>query len=221
VERGSEQPSYRLEIPAAREQDQDDRQATVENGMIRIPRQPGAFRTLCVRTCDGYFFPMSNAASPSDFGRDQKNCESSCPGTRMEVFYTRGLDEDMESTTSSVSGRPYSALPTAYLYKKPDTERPQGCGCNPAQNFAIIGGNSSDGSAGTASGDAATSFFVPVPVARPDPAADPETLSNGKGGLDIDASPNLAETSPNPVKPLPPVEERKIRVVGPTFLPAP
>ncbi|TIM59449.1 MAG: DUF2865 domain-containing protein, partial [Mesorhizobium sp.] len=29
----------------------------------------GEFRTMCVRTCDGYFFPMSNAASLGDFER--------------------------------------------------------------------------------------------------------------------------------------------------------
>ncbi|WP_292306645.1 DUF2865 domain-containing protein, partial [Mesorhizobium sp.] len=82
-----------------------------------LPRMNGEFRTVCVRTCDGYFFPMSNAASLGDFERDQKNCESSCPGTEMQVFYTRGMDDDAGNMTSSATGRPYSELPTAYLYK--------------------------------------------------------------------------------------------------------
>ncbi|RVD49639.1 DUF2865 domain-containing protein, partial [Mesorhizobium sp. M2D.F.Ca.ET.140.01.1.1] len=51
-----------------------------------LPGADDEFRTVCVRTCDGYFFPMSNAASYGDFERDQKNCESSCPGTDMRVF---------------------------------------------------------------------------------------------------------------------------------------
>ena len=123
--------------------------------------------------------------------------------------------------TSSVTGRPYSALPTAYLYKKSGSERPQNCGCNAARNFEIIGGNRSESSDGTASREEAASSFVPVPVARPNPAADPETLANGNGGLDIDAARNPAETPDNSVKKLLPAEDRKIRVVGPTFLPDP
>ncbi|TIN36929.1 MAG: DUF2865 domain-containing protein, partial [Mesorhizobium sp.] len=85
---------------------------------MNLPRMNGEFRTVCVRTCDGYFFPMSNAASYGDFERDQKNCKSSCPGTEMQVFYTRGMDDDAGNMTSSATGRPYSELPTAYLYKQ-------------------------------------------------------------------------------------------------------
>ncbi len=65
------------------------------------------------------------------------------------------------------------------------------------------------------------SSFVPVPVERPDPAADPETLANAAGGLDPDAIRKLA-SRPVPAAEAPvPAEERKIRVVGPTFLPDP
>ncbi|TIP51154.1 MAG: DUF2865 domain-containing protein, partial [Mesorhizobium sp.] len=101
-----------------------------------LPRLSGEFRTMCVRTCDGYFYPMSNAASVGDFERDQKNCESSCPGTEMQVFYSRGMDDDSGSMTSSVTGQPYAELPTAYLYKEANYSRPPTCGCNAqAGNF--------------------------------------------------------------------------------------
>ena len=100
----------------------------------------GEYRTMCVRTCDGYFFPMSNAASVGDFERDQKNCESSCPGTAMQVFYTQGLDDDSANMTSVATGRRYSELPSAYLYKKPNASVPQSCGCNAPKSFSVIGG---------------------------------------------------------------------------------
>ncbi|ESY75034.1 hypothetical protein X743_04415 [Mesorhizobium sp. LNHC252B00] len=77
-------------------------------GIPDFPSVGGEFHTSCVRTCDGYFFPMSNSASAGDFERDQKNCESSCPGTEMQVFYSRGMDDDSASMTSSVTGRPYA-----------------------------------------------------------------------------------------------------------------
>ncbi|RWP21355.1 DUF2865 domain-containing protein [Mesorhizobium sp.] len=157
----------------------------------------GEFRTMCVRTCDGYFFPMSNAASLGDFERDQKNCDSSCPGTEMQVFYARGFGDDTGGMTSSVTGRPYSELPTAYLYKQP--ARPPACGCNAARNFEIIAGN--------------------PPSPEQAAPADPEGLANGEGRLDREAIERRA-AKPSPTT-LPPPEQRKVRVVGPTFLPDP
>ncbi|WP_027052007.1 DUF2865 domain-containing protein [Mesorhizobium erdmanii] len=188
-------------------------------GIPDFPSSGGEFHTTCVRTCDGYFFPMSNAASVGDFERDQKNCESSCPGTEMQVFYSRGMDDDSASMTSSATGRPYAELPTAYLYKQTNVSRPPACGCNAAQNFQIIGGNPPPPQQSQPETDAAT--FVPVPASKPDPGADPETLANMEGGLDREAIKRLsAKPVTPPVSAVPP-EQRKVRVVGPTFLPDP
>ncbi|MER9997898.1 DUF2865 domain-containing protein [Mesorhizobium sp. M0051] len=188
-------------------------------GIPDFPSVGGEFHTSCVRTCDGYFFPMSNSASAGDFERDQKNCESSCPGTEMQVFYSRGMDDDSASMTSSVTGRPYSELPTAYLYKQPDMSRPPACGCNAAQNFQIIAGNPPNPERSQPETDAAP--IIPVPISKPDPGSDPETLANLQGGLDREAIKRLsAKPVTSPVSALPP-DQRKIRVVGPTFLPDP
>ena len=187
-----------------------------------LPRLGGEFRTMCVRTCDGYFFPMSNAASVGDFERDQKNCESSCPGTEMQVFYTRGMDDDAGNMTSSVTGQPYSSLPTAYLYKQANFSRPPTCGCNAQAsngNFTIIGGNPPNPEQSYPDSEAKP--FIPVPAIKPDPGADPETLANAEGGLDQDAIKRLTTKVPvSPVSALPP-DQRKVRVVGPAFLPDP
>ncbi|UCI10222.1 DUF2865 domain-containing protein [Mesorhizobium sp. B1-1-8] len=185
-----------------------------------LPRLGGEFRTVCVRTCDGYFFPMSNAASVGDFERDQKNCESSCPGTEMQVFYSRGMDDDSGSMTSSVTGRPYSELPTAYLYKNASVPRPPACGCNAqAENFSIIGGNPPNPQ--QSQPDSEATPLIPVPADKPDLGADPETIANMKGGLDRGAIKRLTTKAPvSPVSALPP-EQRKVRVVGPAFLPDP
>ncbi|WP_457153632.1 DUF2865 domain-containing protein [Mesorhizobium sp. P5_C1] len=179
----------------------------------------GEFHTTCVRTCDGYFFPMSNSASTSDFERDQKNCESSCPGTEMQVFYSRGMDDDSAEMTSSVTGRPYSELPTAYLYKQSNMPLPPACGCNAARNFQVIAGNPPNPEQSQPETDATPS--IPVPATKPDPGTDPETLANVEGGLDREAIKRLsAKPVTSPVSALPP-DQRKVRVVGPTFLPDP
>ncbi|RUU10190.1 DUF2865 domain-containing protein, partial [Mesorhizobium sp. M7A.T.Ca.TU.009.01.3.2] len=189
-------------------------------GIPDFPSVGGEFHTSCVRTCDGYFFPMSNSASAGDFERDQKNCESSCPGTEMQVFYSRGMGDDSASMTSSVTGRPSGEVPTAYLYKQPDMSRPPACGCNAAaQGFQIIAGNPQNPEQLQPETDSAP--FIPVPISKPDPGADPETLANQEGGLDREAIKRLsAKPVMSPVSALPP-EQRKVRVVGPTFLPDP
>jgi len=180
----------------------------------------GEYRTMCVRTCDGYFFPMSNAASVSDFERDRKNCESSCPGADMQVFYTQGMDDDSAGMISVATGRPYSELPTAYLYKKPNASVPQSCGCKAPKNFSVIGGNWNTPSPASQQMQPVSPSVSVMPATRPDPAADPETQANAEGGLDADAIRRLA-AGPQAMGKDEAPEDRKVRVVGPTFLPDP
>ncbi len=173
---------------------------------IEIPMPPqgtGEYRTMCVRTCDGYFFPMSNAATLGDFERDQKNCESSCPGTEMQVFYTRGLDEDTASMTSARTGHPYSELPTAYLYKRTDISVPQ-CGCRAAGDFSIVGGSTSGQPQDNATAVSSSIVSFPAPEApKPQPDRDEATPA--------------PEATEAPLSD----EQRNVRVVGPKFLPDP
>ena len=37
--------------------------------------QGGSVRTVCVRTCDGYYFPISYATNASRFAQDEKTCQ--------------------------------------------------------------------------------------------------------------------------------------------------
>lgn len=185
----------------------------------RLPRGGGEYRTMCVRTCDGYFFPMSNAASVGDFERDQKNCESSCPGADIQVFYTRGMDQDASRMISVATGRPYGELANAYLYKKPNASVPQSCGCNAPRNFSIVGGGVGVTAAPSQQMQSVSPSVSIMPSARPDPAADPETQANAEGGLDVATIRRMAAeaTSKTPE----PAKDRKVRVVGPRFLPDP
>ncbi|MBN9242722.1 MAG: DUF2865 domain-containing protein [Mesorhizobium sp.] len=180
----------------------------------------GEYRTMCVRTCDGYFFPMSNAASVGDFERDQKNCESSCPGTAMQVFYTQGLDDDSANMTSVATGRRYSELPSAYLYKKPNASVPQSCGCNAPKSFSVIGGASQTRAPAAPTMQSVSPSVSVMQPAKPDPAADPETQANAEGGLDAATIRRLAASPASAAKEEDP-QDRKVRVVGPKFLPDP
>jgi len=89
----------------------------------------GNLRTMCVRTCDGAYFPVSSHASPLDFRRDAQVCSMMCPGTETELYYHPLMSESSEMR-SAATGHPYSDLPAAYKFQveKPGSE-PQ-CGCN-------------------------------------------------------------------------------------------
>ncbi|MFM2422798.1 MAG: hypothetical protein RL291_1328, partial [Pseudomonadota bacterium] len=93
--------------------DDDDRQ----------PRGGRTYRTMCVRLCDGYYFPISYQATRSDFLIDQKQCSASCADARLYVYPNPGGDI---SDMTDMSGRAYSSLPNAFRYRKRKTE---GCLC--------------------------------------------------------------------------------------------
>jgi hypothetical protein len=183
------------------------------NGEVSVLGPAGEFSTMCVRTCDGYYFPMSPNSSSADFERDLKNCESTCPGTEMQLYYQHAVGDESETMVSAGTGEPYSSLPTAYLYRDATLSRPQSCGCNPVKNFSILGG-------ATAQPAEPVEPATPMPVVRPDPADDPETAANRQGGLDLETIKRILKPKPA-TPPVTATGERRIRVVGPVFLPDP
>jgi hypothetical protein len=74
----------------------------------------GGSEVLCVRHCDGYFFPMNyserGGASLSDF------CQASCPNAEVSV-YTRVPGQEIQ-TAVGLDGKPYMDLPAALKYQK-------------------------------------------------------------------------------------------------------
>lgn len=74
------------------------------------------YRTLCVRTCDGYYFPISFATDPSRFAADERTCQSLCPGAAARLYAHADPAADV-SRAVSLAGEPYTALPSAYRYR--------------------------------------------------------------------------------------------------------
>lgn len=123
----------------------DQTQEFAPPGMIEVDpnRQPvftppmqGGLRTLCVRTCDGAFFPISSNASPLDFRRQAATCEQMCPGSETELYYHSLQGQESADMVSAETGKPYKDLPTAFAYRNTsaDTRSPS-CGCNMASYF--------------------------------------------------------------------------------------
>lgn len=86
-----------------------------------------SYRTLCVRTCDGFYFPVSFATLPSRFGEDAGKCSAQCPTADVQLYVypnPGGTAEQM----SSMTGEPYSSLENAWRFRN---EVVRGCTCNP------------------------------------------------------------------------------------------
>src|SRR5438045_3079181 len=77
----------------------------------------GTYRTLCVRTCDGYYFPISYSTVPSKFAEDEQLCRRLCPAADVALYSHRNPGEDV-SRAASIGGRLYTELPTAFSYRK-------------------------------------------------------------------------------------------------------
>jgi hypothetical protein len=85
---------------------------------------PPAYRTLCVRLCDGYYWPITYSTSRSRAKRDTERCERSCPG-RARLFLYRNPGGEVEDMVD-LQGRRYRDHPQAFLYR---TEYLADCTC--------------------------------------------------------------------------------------------
>ena len=86
---------------------------------------PGStFRTICVRTCDGYYFPISFATTQDRLQRDSQVCQSQCGGPAKLYYYPNPGGEVQQAI--GVDGTPYTALLNAFRYRK---ELVSGCSC--------------------------------------------------------------------------------------------
>ncbi|WP_181832745.1 DUF2865 domain-containing protein [Bosea caraganae] len=71
--------------------------------------------TVCVRTCDGFFFPLAN--SPGGSGGQDEMCQALCPGVETSAF---GMSSggDIQNAVQRSTGTPYSSLPNAGKYTR-------------------------------------------------------------------------------------------------------
>ena len=128
--RRSRQPEYRRLPPSAPRSDSRRKSSPAAER-----ENPGAtYRTLCVRLCDGYYWPVSFATAMDRFGRDAQTCTRSC-GTPVALYYHRNPGGEPEEMVS-LGGQPYKNLGTAFLYR---TAYDPGCKCraHPWEDAAI------------------------------------------------------------------------------------
>ncbi|WP_068081932.1 DUF2865 domain-containing protein [Polycladidibacter stylochi] len=93
------------------------------------------YKTMCVRSCDGYYFPINNNAQPTEFAEDEAICQSMCPSARSELYVYRTPGERLEDMRS-LTGVPYRNHPNAFRFQN-GAVAACGCEANPAQQEGI------------------------------------------------------------------------------------
>jgi hypothetical protein len=103
------------------------------SGDLTPSDQTSTFRTICVRTCDGFYFPVSYAAGQARFRDDEQACQRMCPASEVMLFSYRNPGEDV-SQAVSINGQPYASLPNAFKYRQ---EFNAACSCKrPGESWA-------------------------------------------------------------------------------------
>lgn len=87
------------------------------------------YRTLCVRLCDGYYFPVSFSTLPNHFQRDSEVCQSKCAAPAA-LYYHQNPGAGVEQMVSASTNQPYTQLKEAFLYRKKYVD---GCSCKQAE----------------------------------------------------------------------------------------
>ena len=89
--------------------------------------EAGPYTTMCVRSCDGFYFPLRQNAHPESFARDAQTCASEC-GAEARLFYFP-LYGGNPATMIDLAGRKYADEPHAFAFRKAIAP---GCACKPA-----------------------------------------------------------------------------------------
>jgi hypothetical protein len=76
----------------------------------------GGSQAVCVRTCDGGFFPLNYSAKRTDSQTLTELCQALCPNVETAV-YTRSPSREIQSAVS-LDGVPYVEMQNALKYQK-------------------------------------------------------------------------------------------------------
>jgi hypothetical protein len=177
----------------------------------------GTVRTLCVRTCDGFYFPVSFSTTKDRFSKDAAACSAMCPGAETKLYYHSIPDEEPEQMVD-LSGSTYMSMPNAFKYRINGARATPGCSCQAVQEVQSEPESEAIETA-AAKTDKKPKKWIAVPLSRAEWIVDPETTANLRGALTAEQLGDFLGT-PDGTGATASLEPGRIRVVGPAFLPA-
>jgi hypothetical protein len=107
---------------------QDEEPAQPETPIYRSIDPNGRYRSVCVRLCDGFFYPISFATYASSLAQESERCQSSCAAP-AELYVYRNPGQEIEQAIS-LNGSAYMDLPVALKFRKAYVN---GCSCKQAE----------------------------------------------------------------------------------------
>lgn len=143
-----------------------------------------SYRTICVRVCDGYYFPLSNTSSRQRFTQDAQKCLAQYPPGEAELFYHPFPHGDA-SQAVSLSGDRYFEKPYAFAFRKTfvpycASRLQAGLAALRERVYAAVPSILAEQFEAAVEARMAT-FSVPIPIPRVDFSSDPETVANRAG----------------------------------------
>ena len=162
-----------------------------------LPRTPiyrsidagGRYRTVCVRLCDGFFYPIHYSTYGSMVGPDAEQCQSSCAAP-AELYVYRNPGQEIEQAVS-LSGSAYMDLPVALRFRK---EFVKGCSCKQAEY------NPTDIMAANKQAGIDTGPMPPPKAVAPLPGADGQAAAPAAAPVEITGAtpPSVDQAAPLP-----------------------
>jgi hypothetical protein len=185
---------------------------------VDLGPQSGTYRTVCVRTCDGFYFPISFATVPARFPDDERTCKNLCPAAEASLFSYRNPGEDMNQAVS-INGQPYSSSPNAFRYRQ---EFNPSCACKAAgQTWSDALKTIDDKASAEQQGDIIVTEESAKKMSRaPTKGAAAAAKKGAPAGTTATApaTPEASAPAANSTAAAP--DNKPIRSVGPTFIPA-
>jgi hypothetical protein len=184
----------------------------------------GPGKPVCVRLCDGYFFPLASLGKGGRDGAAQM-CQAQCPGTETEAFVV-GSDDDITRAVGE-GGKSYMELTNALRYQKATVP---GCSCRRSDESwgqALKGAEDMLGGS-----DAAVSADQAAQMSRPSTPPNPKKPKGATGAgkseppvVIVAPPPEASESGNGPAKPAAPDAalrqtvgpdgSRNVRVIAP------
>jgi hypothetical protein len=184
---------------------------------VDLGPQSGTYRTVCVRTCDGFYFPISFATVPARFPDDEKTCKNLCPAAEATLFSYRNPGEDMNQAVS-INGQSYSSSPNAFRYRQ---EFNPSCACKAAgQTWSDALKTIDDKASAEQQGDIIVTEESAKKMSRAPAKGAAAKKGTAPAGTTATApaTPEASAPAANSTAAAP--DNKPIRSVGPTFIPA-
>src|SRR5262245_20290123 len=185
---------------------QDEQQEIPQTPIYRSIDPNGRYRSVCVRLCDGFFYPISYATYASQLAQEAQQCQSSCAAP-AELYVYRNPGQEIEQAIS-LNGSAYMDLPVALRFRK---EYVQGCSCKQAEynptdieaaNKRAEAEAASQPAKGKSKGKVAAKPPAPPPAGQtPAPAASPASQPTPQLDLDVTGSNPPANPAPTAAAP--------------------